>query len=168
MMKKIISLALLFCFVICSTAMADLVDPFNVAHDYLTSGVAGTGWSGIMNVGNATIFNASTTAADKLRMTGVGDWGGTGAGGPFLYKEVTGDFIAETGRSLAASGRESNFVALNRFQLAGWSKDDDGVLDPKRVACIRIGWGGYYGAEGEMVQFSTACPQLGVITGNHK
>lgn len=96
MMKKIISLALLFCFVVCLTAMADLVDPFNVAHDYLTSGVAGTGWSGIMNVGNATILNASITAADKLRMTGVGDWGGTGTGGPFLYKEVTGDFIAET------------------------------------------------------------------------
>jgi hypothetical protein len=35
------------------------------------------------------------------------------------------------------------------FRLAGWSKDDDGVLDPKRVACIRIGWGGYYGTEGE-------------------
>ncbi len=96
MMKKILFLSLLFCLAVCSTAMADLIDPFNAAHDYLTSGVAGTGWSGIMNVGNATILNASITAADKLRITGVGNWGGTDASGPFLYKEVTGDFIAET------------------------------------------------------------------------
>ncbi len=85
-----------------------------------------------------------------------------------LHEEDGGDFIAETGRSLSASGRERTFVALNRFQLAGWSKDDDGVLDPKRVACIRIGWGGYYGTEGETVQFSTACPQLGRVTGDRK
>ena len=113
MMKKILSLSLLFCLAVCSTAMADLIDPFNVAHDYLTSGVAGTGWSGIMNVGNATILNASITAADKLRMTGVGDWGGTGAGGPFLYKEVTGDFIA--GRIPAEDISDNGTKSTNSF-----------------------------------------------------
>jgi hypothetical protein len=79
-----------------------------------------------------------------------------------LHEEGGGDFLAETGRSLAAPGRERTFVALNRFQLAGWSKDADGVLDPKRIGDIRIGWGGYFGAEGEKVQFSVTLPQIGV------
>jgi hypothetical protein len=81
-----------------------------------------------------------------------------------LHEEGGGDFLAETRRSLAASGRERTFVALSRCQLAGWSKDADGVLDAKRVGDIRIGWGGYFGAEGEKVQFSVALPQIGVVT----
>jgi hypothetical protein len=80
-----------------------------------------------------------------------------------LHEEGGGDFLAETGRSLAAPGRERTFVALSRFQLAGWSKDADGVLDTKRVGDIRIGWGGYFGAEGEKVQFSVALPQVGAV-----
>jgi len=74
-----------------------------------------------------------------------------------------GDFIAETGRSLAAPGHERSFVLLSRLQLAGWSKDADGVLDLTRVGDIRIGWGGYLGREGEKIQFSVAPPQAGVV-----
>ena len=85
-----------------------------------------------------------------------------------LHEEGGGDFIAEMGRSLAAPGRERTFVTLSRFQLAGWSKDVDGVLDLKRVGDIRIGWGGYFGAEHEKVQFSVALPQVGAVTRNHK
>jgi hypothetical protein len=85
-----------------------------------------------------------------------------------LHEEGGGDFLAETGRSLAAPGRERTFVALSRFQLAGWSKDADGVLDTKRVSDIRIGWGGYLGAQGEKVQFSVALPQVGIVTRNHE
>ena len=85
-----------------------------------------------------------------------------------LHEEGGGDFIAETSRSLAAPGRERTFVTLSRFQLAGWSKDVDGVLDLKRVGDIRIGWGGYFGAEHEKVQFSVALPQVGAVTRNHK
>jgi len=81
-----------------------------------------------------------------------------------LHEEGGGDFLAETGRSLAAPGRERTFVALSRFQLAGWSKDADGILDSKRVGDIRIGWGGYFGADGEKVQFSVALPQVGAVT----
>ena len=85
-----------------------------------------------------------------------------------LHEEGGGDFLAETGRSLAGPGREQTFVALNRFKLAGWSQDADGVLDLKKVSEIRIGWGGYMGAEGEKVQFSVALPQLGVVLPNRK
>jgi hypothetical protein len=85
-----------------------------------------------------------------------------------LHEEGGGDFIAETGRSLAAPGREQSFVALSRLQLAGWSKDADGILNLKRVGDIRIGWGGYLGVEHEKIQFSVALPQVGSVIGNHK
>jgi hypothetical protein len=84
-----------------------------------------------------------------------------------IHEEGGGDFIAETGRSLAVPGREQTFVALNRFKLAGWSKDVDGLLDPRKVSDIRIGWGGYFGVESEKVQFSVALPQAGVVLNNH-
>jgi hypothetical protein len=83
-----------------------------------------------------------------------------------LHEEGGGDFLAETGRSLAAPGPERTSVALSRLQLAGWSKDADGVLDLQRVGDIRIGWGGYYGAEREQVQFSVARPQVGAVARN--
>jgi len=84
-----------------------------------------------------------------------------------LREEGGGDFITETGRSLAAPGRERTFVALSRFQLAGWSKDSDGILDLKRVGDILIGWGGYFGTEHEKIQFSVALPQIGSVMRNH-
>ncbi|MCX6902220.1 MAG: glycosyl hydrolase [Verrucomicrobia bacterium] len=80
-----------------------------------------------------------------------------------LHEEGGGDFIASTGRSLAAPGRERSFVPLSRFELAGWSKSGKGKLDLKRVSEIRIGWGGYLGAEGEKVVFSLAMPQTGAV-----
>jgi len=80
-----------------------------------------------------------------------------------LHEEGGGDFIADTGRSLSGPGRERSYVPLSRFQHAGWSKDDDGVLDAKRVSDIRVGWGGYLGTEGEEVQFSVVLPQVGTI-----
>ena len=85
-----------------------------------------------------------------------------------LHEQDGGDFIAHTGRSLAAAGRECSFVPLSRFQLAGWSKDADGILDLKHVADIRVGWGGYFGAENEKVQFSVALPQVGTLTPDPK
>ena len=82
-----------------------------------------------------------------------------------LKEQDGGDFIASTARSLATPGHERTFIPLSRFELAGWSKakDHDGVLDLKRVSEIRIGWGGYFGAEGEKVQFSVAQPQVGTV-----
>ncbi|MBI5383233.1 MAG: hypothetical protein HZA90_00955 [Verrucomicrobia bacterium] len=83
-----------------------------------------------------------------------------------LHEEGGGDYIAHTGRSLGAPGRERSFVPLSRFELAGWSssKDADGRLDVKRVADIRVGWGGYLGKEGEKVEFTVALPQIGSMT----
>jgi hypothetical protein len=80
-----------------------------------------------------------------------------------LQEANGGDFLASTGRSLASPGYQRLFIPFNRFQLAGWSKDSDGQLDVSRLAEIRIGWGGYLGAEGERIQFSVATPQTGRI-----
>ena len=78
-----------------------------------------------------------------------------------LHEQDGGDFIASTGRSLSAAGPDRVFVSLNQFQLAGWSKDADGRLDLTRVGEIRVGWGGYFGREGEQVQFTLSPPQIG-------
>jgi hypothetical protein len=75
-----------------------------------------------------------------------------------LKEKDGGDFLATSGRSLAASGHCRSFIPLDRFQLAGWSKDGDGVLDLARVAEVRVGWGGYLGREGEEVRFTLAAP----------
>lgn len=81
-----------------------------------------------------------------------------------LQEQDGGDFLATTPRSLSASGQDCCFVPLNRLQLAGWSKDGDGLLDLKRIREIRIGWGGYYGREAERVGFSFSAPRAGTAT----
>jgi hypothetical protein len=80
-----------------------------------------------------------------------------------LHEDGGGDFVAHTGRSLAAPGRERSFLPLGRFYLAGWSKDADGTLDLKRVSEIRVGWGGYYGQEGETVVFGLSGLRMGSV-----
>lgn len=80
-----------------------------------------------------------------------------------MHEEGGGDFFAETGRSLAAPGREQSFVPFARFQLAGWSQDADGELDRTRVSDLRVGWGGYLGREGESVRFRLARPRVGGV-----
>ncbi|MBI2299479.1 MAG: hypothetical protein HYU66_11145 [Armatimonadetes bacterium] len=72
-----------------------------------------------------------------------------------------GDFLASTGRAMSRAGRVRVYLPLDRLALAGWSKDADGVLDPGRVEAISVGWGGYFGTEGEEVAFSVAAPLLG-------
>ena len=78
-----------------------------------------------------------------------------------LHEKNGGDFLAATGRSLGGPGHERTFLPWARFQLAGWSKDGDGELDLQRVDEVRIGWGGYFGSEGETIDFSVALPETG-------
>jgi hypothetical protein len=77
-----------------------------------------------------------------------------------VQEEGGGDFIAHTGRSLAADGAATTYVPFSRFQLAGWSRDADGQLDLRRIKEIRIGWGGYLGRQGETIEFSVSMPAL--------
>jgi hypothetical protein len=76
-----------------------------------------------------------------------------------IVKEKNGgDFIAETGVYLSEVGEMIVRVPLANMQLAGWSKDEDGMLNPKAIEEIRIGWGGYLGKAGERIVFKTSPP----------
>lgn len=68
-----------------------------------------------------------------------------------------GEYLAHTGYTLG--GRDQNqfrkiYVPISSFLLAGWSKDPNARLDLDQIRELRIGWGGYYGQEGETVEFS--------------
>jgi hypothetical protein len=78
-----------------------------------------------------------------------------------LHEKDGGDFVAATGHSLGKPGRQRIYLPISRFQLAGWSHDDDGLLDNNRVSDVSIGWGGYLGTAGEELRFDVASPQVG-------
>lgn len=80
-----------------------------------------------------------------------------------LHEKGGADYLAHTGRMLSASGDQQISMPLSRFQLAGWSKDSNNRLDLHEVNEIRVGWGGYYGVEGETVEFTSGAPQAGLI-----
>lgn len=77
-----------------------------------------------------------------------------------LHETNGADYLASSGRWLGVEGHDQTCVPLSRFQLAGWSRDEKGHLDPADITEVRIGWGGYFGAEGERVEFSVALPQV--------
>ncbi len=82
-----------------------------------------------------------------------------------LHEKNGADYIANTGRLLNTGGYERSWIPWTRFQLAGWSKDQNSRLDIDEVADIRIGWGGYLGTEGEKIEFSLAPPKVAVLSG---
>lgn len=80
-----------------------------------------------------------------------------------VQEQGGGDFLASSGRPLGEAGHVRVFLPFSRLQQAGWSQDADGLLDRARISDIRVGWGGYLGAEGETVEFSVAVPQVGSV-----
>ena len=76
-----------------------------------------------------------------------------------LHEKDGADYLASSGRMLGAPGHHQTFLPLSRFQLAGWSNDSNGQLDLANISEIRVGWGGYYGKEGEKIQFTVSSPQ---------
>lgn len=81
-----------------------------------------------------------------------------------IVRDVSGgEYIATTGRPMSVSGHNRALVPFSAFRLAGWSKDQDGRLDKDGITSVRVGWGGYYGKEGEAVEFSVALPAAGKL-----
>lgn len=78
-----------------------------------------------------------------------------------VQEKEGGDFLADTGCALGVPGHHRLFIPVSSLQLAGWSKDPDGLLDLRRTSEVRVGWGGYFGQAGEAVEFSVALPQVG-------
>ena len=95
---KIALLALAVGTVLLGSANAALVifqDDFDASHDY-TGGVGATGWDGLLQP-STTVFNSNTSNAGNLTMASTGTWSGTtDMDTPFLYLNVTGDFVATT------------------------------------------------------------------------
>ncbi|MHB0999692.1 MAG: glycosyl hydrolase [Armatimonadota bacterium] len=78
-----------------------------------------------------------------------------------LHEKSGSDYYLDTGRSLNMPGFHRLMIPFDHLQLAPWSKDVDGQLDLKSVQYIVIGWGGYFGIEGEKIEFSFTQPQVG-------
>ncbi len=75
------------------------MDDFETAHDYLTEGVTGTGWDGFVGLSTGETVDALNASIDnpgELYMESTGAYWAPSWNplGPFLYKEVKGDFIA--------------------------------------------------------------------------
>lgn len=68
-------------------------------------------------------------------------------------------YIAHSNRPLGSPGHVRSFVPLDSFRLAGWSKDPKGRLDLDDIVSVKIGWGGYFGQAGEVIEFAVALPQ---------
>lgn len=83
-------------------------DNFGTSHDYIASGLQGSAWDGLYlnasSIPNAsyapplastTVFNANTTSNNTLTITAANSaWQGANDNGPFLFKNVPGDFEA--------------------------------------------------------------------------
>ena len=66
------------------------------AHDFLRQGVQGTGWSGVLPQGPGSTTGAIMAQDGKLRLASKdSQWDGSPAHGPFLYREASGDFVAQ-------------------------------------------------------------------------
>ncbi|MGA2246839.1 MAG: hypothetical protein ABSH48_17745 [Verrucomicrobiota bacterium] len=83
-------------------------DGFSTPHDYLAAGLPGSGWDGLYRSGadipsasyappvaDTTVFNADISSNDTLTITAANSaWQGANDNGPFLFKNVPGDFEA--------------------------------------------------------------------------
>ena len=70
------------------------IDTFDCSWDY-SLGVTGL-WDGIVNPGSFDGMDSNVTFPGDLYLNSPGgNWSGADASGPYLYKEIGGDFIAE-------------------------------------------------------------------------
>ena len=92
MRKKILLLVLLLCFA--TTAMAVLVDDFDVDHDY-TSGLTNF-WDGFMDSGGNAVTAAASSSTGNLTLESADTYADGGATNLFLYADIDGNFEIET------------------------------------------------------------------------
>jgi len=77
----------------------------------------------------------------------------------FVHTKDGGDYIASTGRYLNAPGSVRAYAMFNQFKPFGGSKKAKALLDLSQVTAIRVGWGGYFGVEGEKIALTVKAPQ---------
>ncbi len=64
-------------------------------------------------------------------------------------------FLGRTGRYLNSAGSRPAYAMFSQFKPFG---DTRGELDLSRIASISVGWGGYFGTEGEQITFTARPP----------
>jgi len=71
-------------------------DDFSLAKNYLEAGIAGSFWTGIMGKGPQQSAKSIAAGNGILKLESQGtNWDGNTPYGPFLYKDVKGDFVVE-------------------------------------------------------------------------
>lgn len=68
------------------------------------------------------------------------------------------EYIANTELLLSDGGKRELFVPLDSFQSVPWK--EKAQIDWERITAISIGWGGYYGEQGEEICFTASPPKL--------
>jgi len=116
-------------------------DSFTNAHDYVTSGVAGTGWDGFVGLGEnetVTALNANMSRTGQLYIESTlsvwsDPWNPLG---PFLYKTFWGDFTA-TVQVTDYAGTSSSPVLHNDCGLMARAlRDPDQAGNGEDWVCI--------------------------------
>ncbi len=77
----------------------------------------------------------------------------------FIATKEGGQYLASTGRYLNAPGQARAYVMFSQFKPFGGAKTASGPMDLSQVAAIRVGWGGYFGTEGEKIALTVKPPQ---------
>jgi hypothetical protein len=77
----------------------------------------------------------------------------------FIATKDGGQYLASSGRYLNAPGAARAYVMFSQFKPFGGSKTTKGPMDLSQVAAIRVGWGGYFGNEGEKISLTISPPQ---------
>jgi hypothetical protein len=81
-----------------------------------------------------------------------------------IARDVHGaECIADTEHYLSAPGPERCHVLLSQFERAGWDQTTSPAFDWSAVTAIRVGWGGYIGAQDETVAFTCTLPRVGRV-----
>jgi hypothetical protein len=81
----------------------------------------------------------------------------TGAELLVFLNTTDGDrFLGRTGRYLNSAGSTRAFAMFSQFKPFGETR---GELDVSNIASISVGWGGYFGMEGEKITFTVRPPQ---------
>ena len=101
MKKNLLSWLAILILCAAPTMGGGLSDNFDTPRDYLTEGVSGTIWDGLVGLGmyeSVEVMDASITTSGVLRLeSAYGNWGDfppNASLGPFLYRAVEGDFVA--------------------------------------------------------------------------
>ena len=74
----------------------------------------------------------------------------------FLKTDDGDRFLGKTGTYLNSPGSSRAYAMFSQFRPFGQTR---GELDLSRIASVSVGWGGYFGAEGEQITFTVKPPQ---------